>query len=68
MSLRKGLIIFILLAFGVSAIIIFRSVDAETIRSLLSANKIKLLAALLVVFMAWIFDAARFCALSSAAH
>ena len=68
LSLRKGLIIFILLAFGVSAIIIFRSVDAETIRSLLSANKMKLLAALLIVFLAWIFDAARFCALSSAAH
>lgn len=68
MSLRKGLIIFILLAFGVSAIIIFRSVDEETIRSLLNADKLKLLLALLVVFAAWICDAGRFCALSSAAH
>ena len=68
MSLRKGLIIFILLAFGVSAIIIFRSVDEETIRSLLNADKFKLLLALLVVFAAWICDAGRFCALSSAAH
>ncbi len=68
MSLRKGLIIFILLAFGVSAVIIFRSVDHETIRSLLHADKMKLLLALLIVFAAWICDAGRFCALSSAAH
>ena len=68
MSLRKGLIIFILLAFGMGAIIIFRSVDHETIRSLLAANKLKLLLALLVVFLAWIFDAGRFCALAFAAH
>ncbi len=68
MSLRKGLIIFILLAFGMGALIIFRSVDHYTIRSLLAANKIKLLAALLVVFLAWVFDAGRFCALSFAAH
>ncbi|MBQ7169056.1 MAG: flippase-like domain-containing protein [Synergistaceae bacterium] len=68
MSLRKGLIIFILLAFGVSAFIIFRSVDQATIRSLLKADKLKLLLALLVVFAAWICDAGRFCALSYAAH
>ena len=46
MSLRKGLIIFILLAFGMGALIIFRSVDRETIRSLLAADKLKLLLAL----------------------
>lgn len=68
MSLRKGLIIFILLAFGVSAIIIFRSVDHDTIRSLLAANKLKLLLALFIVFAAWICDSGRFCALASAAH
>ncbi|MBQ3455938.1 MAG: flippase-like domain-containing protein [Synergistaceae bacterium] len=68
MSLRKGLIIFILLAFGVSAIIIFRSVDHHTIHSLIAANKLKLLLALLIVFAAWIFDSGRFCALASAAH
>ena len=68
MSLRKGLIIFILLAFGMGAIIIFRSVDKETIRSLLTADKLKLLLALLVVFAAWICDAGRFCALAVAAH
>ncbi len=68
MSLRKGLIIFILLAFGMGALIIFRSVDRETIRSLLAADKLKLLLALFVVFIAWICDAGRFCALSYAAH
>ena len=68
MSLRKGLIIFILLAFGVGALIIFKSVDHQTIRSLLAANKLKLLLALFVVFLAWIFDAGRFCALAVAAH
>ena len=68
MSLRKELIIFILLAFGMGALIIFRSVDRETIRSLLAADKLKLLLALFVVFIAWICDAGRFCALSYAAH
>lgn len=67
MSLRKGLIIFILLAFGMGAIIIFRSVDHDTIRSLLSANKLKLLLALFVVFFAWLCDSGRFCALAVAA-
>ena len=68
MSLRKGLIIFILLAFGMGAIIIFKSVDNNTIHSLLAANKLKLLLALFVVFFAWICDAGRFCALAFAAH
>ena len=68
MSLRKGLIIFILLAFGMNALIILRSVDHHTIRSLLAARKIKLLVALSVVFIAWLCDAGRFCALAKAAH
>ncbi|MBR2209272.1 MAG: hypothetical protein IJ859_10745, partial [Synergistaceae bacterium] len=64
MSLRKGLIIFILLAFGVNAVIIFRSVDNDTVRSLMTADKFKLVLALFVVFAAWVFDAGRFCALA----
>ncbi len=67
MSLRKGLIIFILLAFGAAGIIIIRSVDEETIKSLLSAHKSKLFLALLSVICAWICDAGRFCALARAA-
>lgn len=68
MSLRKGLIIFILLAFGMGALIIFRSVDHQTIHSLIHADKCKLLLALLVVLCAWLCDAGRFCALALAAH
>jgi len=56
------------LAFGVNALIIFRSVDAQTVSSLLAADKFKLLLALFVVFGAWICDAGRFCALAFAAH
>ncbi|MBQ3395121.1 MAG: flippase-like domain-containing protein [Synergistaceae bacterium] len=67
MSLRKGLIIFILLAFGANAFIIIKSVDANTIHSLIHADKFKLLLALLVVFCAWVCDSGRFCALSYAA-
>ena len=68
MSLRKGLIIFILLAFGMNAFIILKSVDKQTIRSLLDANKYKLFLALLAVFGAWLCEAGRFCALAKAAH
>ena len=68
MSLRRGLIIFILLAFGMGAFIIFRSVDRHTIHSLLSADKLKLIIALLVVLIAWVCDSGRFCALALAAH
>ena len=68
MSLRKGLIIFILLAFGMNAFIIARSVDHHTIHSLIHASKIKLALALLIVVIAWLCDAGRFCALARAAH
>lgn len=68
MSLRKGLIIFIVLAFGANAIIIAKSVDQETLRSLWAADARMLLAALGVVSLAWACDAARFCALASAAE
>ena len=68
MSLRKGLIIFILLAFGANAIIIAKSVNQETLRSLLAADKLMLLAALGIVLLAWACDAGRFCALALAAE
>ena len=51
-----------------NALIILRSVDNNTIRSLLAAKKIKLLIALCVVCIAWLCDAGRFCALAKAAH
>ncbi|MDR1649261.1 MAG: flippase-like domain-containing protein [Synergistaceae bacterium] len=68
MSLRKGLSIFILLAFGANGIVLIKSVDRETIQSLMAADKRVLLAALGLVFLAWACDSARFCALARAAH
>ncbi|MDR1978074.1 MAG: flippase-like domain-containing protein [Synergistaceae bacterium] len=68
MSLRKGLVVFILLAFGASGVILAKSVDRETIRSLLGADKRFLLAAVGLIFAAWCCDAVRFCALARAAH
>ncbi|MDR2522488.1 MAG: flippase-like domain-containing protein [Synergistaceae bacterium] len=68
MSLRKGLVIFILLAFGANAIILSKSVTSETITSLLGADKTFLLAALGLTLAAWCCDAGRFCALVRAAH
>ena len=68
MSLRKGLIVFIILAFGAAGVIVMRSVDEETIKSLLSADKSKLVLALFAVISAWVCDAGRFCSLALAAH
>ena len=68
MSLRRGLIIFVLLAFGANAIIIAQSVNRETVRSLLAADKPLLFGALCTVFLAWACDAGRFCALACAAR
>lgn len=68
MSLRKGLILFILLAFGTSAVIVAKSVNRDTITSLLHADKRFLLVALALIIAAWFCDAGRFCALTLAAH
>lgn len=67
MSLRKGLVIFILQTFGASAVVLFTSVDQETWSTLLGADKRLLFAALLLVFCAWACDAGRFRALTHAA-
>ncbi|GHV33622.1 membrane protein [Synergistales bacterium] len=67
MSLRKGLIFFILLVFGSSAVILFKSVNEETIASLMNADKRFVLSAFGLVLMAWTCDTGRFCALSRAA-
>ncbi len=68
MSLRKGLIIFVLLAFGANSLIIAKSVNQDTLNSLLGADKLMLLGALCVVFFSWLCDAGRFCALAKAAQ
>ena len=67
MSLRKGLIIFILLAFGAGAVTVAQSVTPETLDYLLAAKKSMLLVALGTVFLAWCCDAGRFCFLARAA-
>ena len=67
MTLRKGLVFFILLAFAGNAFILAKSMDHGTIRSLAHADKRYLLAALGLVFAAWTCDAGRFYALVRAA-
>lgn len=67
MSLRKGLIIFILLAFGAGAVTVAQSVTQETLDSLWAADKSMLLVALGIVCLAWACDAGRFCFLARSA-
>jgi uncharacterized protein (TIRG00374 family) len=67
LTLRKGLIIFLLLSFGVSALVLLSSVDSGTWSTILRADKRFLLLALGFVLCAWACDAGRFCALSRAA-
>ena len=56
MSLRKGLILFVLLVFGANAVIIAKSVDHQTIRSLVASNKLMLLGTLEKDFKGFIKD------------
>jgi len=67
LTLRKGLILFLLLSFGVSALVLASSVDADTWKTMLDADVRLLALALLFVGAAWCCDAARFCALARAA-
>lgn len=67
MSLRKGLVIFLLCTFGVSVFVLLTSVDRRTFTLLFEADKRVLLIALILVVMAWCCDALRFCAVARAA-
>lgn len=67
MTLRRGLVLFLLLSFGVSAVVLFYSVDGETWRTILQADKRLLLLALFFVLIAWVCDSTRFCALARSA-
>ncbi len=67
LTLRKGLVLFLLLSFGVSAVVLLSSVDGETWSTILRADKRLLLLALVFVLSAWACDASRFCALARAA-
>ena len=66
-SLRKGLIVFVLLAFGVNAVVLATSVDQQTISRIASANKLGILFALFSVICAWLCDGFRFIAIGKAA-
>jgi uncharacterized protein (TIRG00374 family) len=68
LSLRKGLIIFIVLAFGGNAIILIRSVDRQTIHTLLHADTRYLLLALALILGAWGCDTLRFWSLTKSAQ
>lgn len=61
MSLRKGLAIFLFLTLGVGALIICVSVDRHTLHAFMNMKKINILYVLMMVFLAWSCDAARFC-------
>lgn len=67
MTLRKGLVLFLLLSFGVSAIVLVSSVDAGTWRTIVNADWRLLLVALMFVLAAWCCDAIRFIALAKSA-
>lgn len=67
MSLRKGLVIFLLCTFGVSVFVLLTSVDRRTFALLFEADKRALLIALILVVLAWCCDALRFCAVARAA-
>ena len=68
MSLRKGLIIFIVLAFGGNAFILLKTVDKHTINTIFASNVLYLLAAFLLVLISWTWDTIRFCALARSAE
>lgn len=67
MSLKKGLVLFLVLTFGVSTFILFSSVEKHTYEMIMGADKRGLLIALFMVILAWCFDALRFCAVARAA-
>lgn len=67
MSLRKGLVLFLVFTIGVSSFILLTSVDRRTFALLLGADKRALLVALVLVVLSWCFDALRFCAVARAA-
>ena len=52
---------FVLLAFAANSVIIAKSVNAETLRSLLHADKLALLGALGVVLFTWLCDGSAPC-------
>ncbi|MFA0889642.1 MAG: YbhN family protein [Synergistales bacterium] len=67
MSLRKGIALFLGITLFSVGLVLFFTVDKETLRFLFSANKAVLLQALGLVILSWFFDALRFMSFAKAA-
>ncbi len=59
MSVRRGLAAFIALSFGVSSIVLVASFDRSTFQLISHAHKTRLVCVILLVIMAWAFDALK---------
>lgn len=68
MTIRRGLMIFLVLSVLVAIYILLSSADAESLRILLSADIRGIVISFVLVFLAWSFDALRLCAVAKAAR
>ncbi|HOI80825.1 MAG: flippase-like domain-containing protein [Thermovirgaceae bacterium] len=59
MSVRRGLAAFLALSMGVSAIVLLSSFDRSTFEMIVHAHKVRLVCVLLLVILAWAFDALK---------
>ncbi|KUK14349.1 MAG: hypothetical protein XD52_0374 [bacterium 42_11] len=59
-SLKKGLLVFLLITFTTAFFVIFFTISGETIRNLLEVRKEFLLLAFLCIFLSWTFEFLRF--------
>ena len=67
MSLRKGIALFLGITLLSVGLVLFFTVDKETLRFIFSAKKSILLQALGLVVLSWVFDALRFMSFARAA-
>lgn len=67
MRLRKGIALFLGITFLSVGLVLFLTVDRQTLHFLLSARKAQLLQALGLVILSWVFDAFRFMSFARAA-
>ena len=67
MSLRKGIALFLGITFLTAGLVLFFTVDRETLQFLFRARKAFLLQALGLVILSWFFDALRFMSFARAA-
>ncbi len=59
MSVRRGLAAFIALSLGVSSLVLVSSFDRSTFQLITHANRMRLVCVILLVILAWIFDALK---------